>query len=203
MRALAFASGGTISHTRSSGCGRAARALPLTMSNSRSSSFVRGAAPMKTRWPGQAAVRTVPPAGASHVPVAQFPVKNRPETGRVCQPIVFYTRRLVLCSASLHRHPSPAPHAEEPRSAGKLTQRAHPRVSCAASRSMRARSVARPHPSRRAHLVRVGGTISRALLRMRTSSAYSTAHDVKQPGFFVPAARFGARVFASLLRAPQ
>jgi len=31
----------------------------------------------------------------------------------------------------------------------------------------------------------------------------SPAHDVKQPAFFVPAARFCARVFASLLRSPQ
>jgi hypothetical protein len=31
----------------------------------------------------------------------------------------------------------------------------------------------------------------------------SLGHDVKQPVFFVPAARFCARIFASLLRSPQ
>jgi hypothetical protein len=42
------------------------------------------------------------------------------------QPISFPRRVFACC-----------PHAEEPRSAGRMTQRAHTRVRCAASRSMR------------------------------------------------------------------
>jgi len=115
----------------------------------------------------------------------------------------FYIRRLVLGPT---KHAScggfvlpncaalPCPHAEEPRGVGEVTRGAHSHVRCGVSKH-KGKRTARPHPSRRAS-ARSRGRHDRscALLRMRTSIACCTAHDVKQPVCFVPAARFCARV---------
>ena len=60
---------------------------------------------------------------------------------------------------------------------------------------MRAHPITRPHPSRRAYArLHWRHDLACALLRVRTSMRLSPDHDVKQPVFFVPAARFCARV---------
>jgi hypothetical protein len=126
---------------------------------------------------------------------------------------VFYTRRLVLGSdqarfllwASSRQNARPLP-------ALMLRSIAARRVckgfnGLAALRCVSKHDGAPDHssyPSRRAYArSRWRHHLACALLRMRTSMRLSPAHDVKQPAFFVPAARFCARVFASLLRSPQ
>jgi hypothetical protein len=95
------------------------------------------------------------------------------------------------------------PHAEEPRSAGELTHRAHPCVRCAASRSMRALPmpvlILRDARTR----VRVRGKyLACALLRTRTNRAchhltMSNSHSCSFPRrVFAP----GLCLFASLTR---
>jgi hypothetical protein len=117
---------------------------------------------------------------------------------------VFYTHRLVLgsdqarilLSASSRQTARPLP-ALMLRSiaARRVCKGFNSSQRCDASRSMRAHSVARLHPSRRAHArLRWRHDLACALLRMRTSMRLSPGHDVKQPVFFVPAARFCARV---------
>ena len=79
------------------------------------------------------------------------------------------------------------------------------RIRCATSRSMRAHQPARPHPSRRAHACsRWRHHAHSRSLRMRTNTAYSTAHDVKQPVFFRSRGSFPRPGFCTfLLRSPH
>jgi hypothetical protein len=145
---------------------------------------------------------------------AQLPVKNRPETGsprrrHVSTSAGWFldrpsTRPVVSCGGFVLPNCAalPCPHAEEPRGVGEVTRGAHSHVRCGVSKH-KGKRTARPHPSRRAS-ARSRGRHDRscALLRMRTSIACCTAHDVKQPVCFVPAARF-APGFCTLLRQPH
>jgi hypothetical protein len=138
--------------------------------------------------------------------VPQLPVNNRPETGSPRHASFstakgwFFLKIVVVAEPPSARgrrsHPQPhalsCPHAEEPRSARERTQGVPSRPRCAASRSMRAH--ARPHASRRAHAHSVWRPdLAPALLRIRTSTPYSTPHDVKQPPLMSEAANIYAR----------
>jgi hypothetical protein len=116
-----------------------------------------------------------------------------------------YSRRLVLRSHKRSRafgypaSPSPALMLRS-RAAHASSRNAPPCARYATSRSMRAYSVARPHPSRRAHACsRWPHHLPCALLRMRTTRSRHPYSLVKQPISF-PRRIFCARVFASLLR---
>src|SRR6266511_786575 len=140
---------------------------------------------------------------ARHGAVAALPVKNRPETGTLGRrsfraaagwsaaptlPLGFVWPKLSLGSFGQNAQPTLRPHAEEHRSAKGHACSAD-WLRCDASRSMRARAVARPHPSRR----RCAPPQDEAFEtqdeddhRLRHSSPCQTAHLVPAPALLRP-----------------